>query len=1089
MNNGNFKLYNASAGSGKTFTLIKEFLLLSLSSDYPNFKNILAVTFTNKAANEMKMKVLNNLKEIINDKTNSSDMKKILMEEIQIDENRLVKRAILLYDNILHNYSDLNISTIDAFAQKISRSFAKELNLPNQYKVLLDDEDLLDELIKRIDNKINKDDALLTKVLSQYIKYQVGEENSWHIESPIKSFVKKLLKEDAYKKGETSEISLIDENQYNEIEEYLVNKIDSLRKTIQEDVKFIEEIFSKIDTDSVNKNFLSLVNKIKKSIDIAPQYLNNKTITGVLYEGKKWFTGKKRPNISDADEVKLIDYYKDIIEKQKSYFFANIVRKNLYLYVLRGTLLTVIRQFMDDTNKVHISEFNKRISDIIGGCSVPFIYERIGEKYKHYFIDEFQDTSLLQWLNFLPLINNSLSEGKMNLLVGDAKQAIYRFRSGEVEQIIQLPKIYKNPGTEVSIECEENFRNQIFKNYLEVNHRSRKNIVRFNNSFYRKSREYIENKDYRSVYEDRMEQKYKDKKGSDGYVKVEIFDQKKLLEESKNNSTVGKKKTQKDVYREAVKESILRDINILVEKNFDYKDITILVRNNSDGSDIAAFLTSNGIRVISSDSILIKSSNKVQLIIAALRYMLNENNDVAKLTLSYYQELCKNENACVLSNSLDYNIDAEKLLELRNSAFSIYDLCSMIVKMYGFSVVEDVFLHYFMGVIHDWQNSENCGISAFLEYWDKKCNELCVKTASKENAVEIMTIHKSKGLAFEVVMYPYAITKVPERFHGGEKWLPIKDNLQDMNDIPYLEDFILPVNSSLVGTDLEHFYTEEYEKSVFDDFNIMYVATTRPKSAMYIYTENSDSKSNPCNFFVEYMSDTANHCYKEYSDKEEVTFREDFEFRKEELAFSEVYSLGEIAYEVKKEDEGIRELGLEEKTSVKTIDWQTKLKFDSDPTMFIAREDAKYKPNEWGNLVHDIMSKINTLEDMPNVFEQYVKEGAIDEERAKLLMDKFDKVVRLPEIREAFSKDAVVRNEMSILTKEGMLRPDRYVELPEKVVIIDYKTGPHDEKYYGKQQDYMRALLDMGVEKKIECHLLYIVEEPYSIPVYLDRLF
>ena len=206
MNNGNFKLYNASAGSGKTFTLIKEFLLLSLSSDYTNFKNILAVTFTNKAANEMKMKVLNNLKEIINDKTNSSDMKKILMEEIQIDENRLVKRAILLYDNILHNYSDLNISTIDAFAQKISRSFAKELNLPNQYKVLLDDEDLLDELIKRIDNKINKDDALLTKVLSQYIKYQVGEENSWHIESPIKSFVKKLLKEDAYKKGETSGI-------------------------------------------------------------------------------------------------------------------------------------------------------------------------------------------------------------------------------------------------------------------------------------------------------------------------------------------------------------------------------------------------------------------------------------------------------------------------------------------------------------------------------------------------------------------------------------------------------------------------------------------------------------------------------------------------------------------------------------------------------------------------------------------------------------------------------------------------------------------------------------------------------------------
>ena len=185
----NFKLYNASAGSGKTFTLIKEFFILSLSSDFPSYKNILAVTFTNKAASEMKTKILDNLKGIIYDDMDFEGMKNALLEELKIEEKLLKQRATRLYKNILHNYSDLRVSTIDGFVQQISRSFAKELNLPNQYRLLIDEDDMIDELIQHINDKINKDDELITHTLSQYIKYQVSEEKSRNIEYYLRTFI------------------------------------------------------------------------------------------------------------------------------------------------------------------------------------------------------------------------------------------------------------------------------------------------------------------------------------------------------------------------------------------------------------------------------------------------------------------------------------------------------------------------------------------------------------------------------------------------------------------------------------------------------------------------------------------------------------------------------------------------------------------------------------------------------------------------------------------------------------------------------------------------------------------------------------
>lgn len=1087
----NFKLYNASAGSGKTFTLIKEFFVLSLASNNLSYKNILAVTFTNKAANELKTKILDYLSGIIKNDDKANGMKDAVMNELKIDENVFKERASRLYDSILHNYSDLRVSTIDGFVQKISRSFAKELNLPNQYRLLVDDDDIIDDLIQCINDKINRDDDFLTNILSQYIKFQVSEEKSKNIEFYLRKFISELFKENAYKKGEAFEQNLIDGKQYKEIEEYLDDKISGYKISINSNIDKINSFNADNSlTDEEYASVLpSMLRKIKDDINVKPTDILNKTVKGILYEGKKWHSSKyKKAHIDDAKIQELLGYFTQIVEKHADLYLVNIVRKDLYLYVLRGTLFNIINQYIEGTNKVHISEFNKRISDVIGDCSVPFIYERIGEKFKHFFIDEFQDTSVLQWFNFLPLLNNSMSEGKMNLLVGDAKQAIYRFRNGEVEQIIQLPKIYKNPNTPLTQECQTNFEDRISKEYLKINYRSKRNIIKFNNSFFRNTRNLLENRQYRFVYENKMEQEYRKNNEYDGYVNVELIDEDKIVNEEKNKR--GKSITHTEstaIYKNSIKHSLLKNINELKEKGYKLSDITILVRTNKEGSDIAEFLTDNDVRVISSESILLKSSDKVQLIIYALKYLMNENSDIIELSLSHYQNLCKKSNPDFdVQKTFDYDINKEDLLELRGKAFSLYDLCCRVMKIYDVNAIDDIYLHYFMNLVQEWQSREDNDITDFLDFWDKKSNTFYVKAASKENAVEIMTIHKSKGLDFKIVMCPYVGVRIPCSFKGGKRWISFKNDSKLLADMPYLEEFILPISSSLVGTKMEDYYKEEYDKESFDELNVLYVAMTRPVDMLFIYSTLKGKD----NFFMDYFTKSTNHYYAEYDDNDEISFKEDFRFNVDENDYGVVYSLGELAENKSENKQTANELVIDKSHNYRTIDWFKIDSFELTPIVSgpVTMEDA-YLPKERGIVVHEILSKINTFDDAEIVLDKYKKDDIIDEEFSQYLLKKFKEIENLKEIKDAYSKDAVIRNEMSILTKDGVLRPDRYAELDDKVIVIDYKTGVPNVKYYKKQQDYMIALQEMGIKKKIEGYLLYIGDKVTVETVCLDQLF
>ncbi|MBO7287845.1 MAG: UvrD-helicase domain-containing protein [Bacteroidales bacterium] len=1099
MKTGQFKLYTASAGSGKTYTLVKEYLTLALSSENVSSKDILAVTFTNKAANEMKAKILSYLNGFIIGEPDKN-MWNDVIKALNIDESVLMRRSKDLYDNILHNYSDFNISTIDSFVQQIARSFAKELNLPAQYRVLLDDDDLLDGLIQCIDERIGNDDDSITEILTDFVDFQLNEENSLRIDALLREFVTKLLKESAYKKGEILNLNEFLDDKYIQVKESLEGSYKKIKSDIASDIQDIRDFESEFDIATTDYNsgtrgLPSMLIKIEKDVNVSPSSLVGVTISKIFSEEKNWFSksiDKKSIDEINKSGINVLKLYEKLADDHKKLFYVNLIRKNLYLYALRSTLLGVVNQHISDTNKVHISEFNKRISDILGDCSIPFIYEKIGSRYKHFFIDEFQDTSLLQWHNFLPLVNNGLSENNMSLLVGDAKQAIYRFRSGEVEQIMNLPSIYGAEKNEFYTECENNLRTRLCKKSLEYNFRSKKNIIDFNNSFFKLSKHKLTSEDYRKVYDD-LHQKCPKEYSYDGFVRVEIFDMEKF-------SADGNEKPNKQ-YKDAVKESIFNDINTLKEKGFALRDIAILVRSNFDGADIAEFLSKKNVPVISSDSILLKSSDKVRLIILTLKCLIDDKNEVDKLALSFYKNICSGVDSYDVEKALKDDFDFDKIYGLRNQSYSIYDLCCSIIRIYGFNIIEDEFLQYFMNLVLEWQNTDNNGIDAFIEHWDKKSDTFFVKITADIDAVQIMTIHKSKGLEFKVVMYPYAYVKVPGNFRGSEKWL-LSDEFEMLKNIPNIDSFILPINKSLLGTDLEHHYTEELEKAAFDDFNIMYVAMTRAKELLFVYTNNkakSDTDENSTdsyNFFVDYFNaDNGYFIANSAGERVDVAEKEDVDFIKNSYQLvdndkSIKYELGNIEYHKENDKNDTKDiLELEKGDVPESQEWASVLKFEPDPTMFWAENDNDYSPREWGNLVHDILSQINTIDDADKVFHHYINEGSIDRYEVEKLRKQFGKIVEIKEIKDAYLKDAIVKNEMGILVsgeneeENEVLRPDRYAELDDRVVLIDYKTGEHHEKYNKQMKNYVDALRGMGIEKNIDAYLLYIRKDDEEIDI------
>ncbi len=1034
-NLSNFQVYNASAGSGKTFTLVKEYLKVLLNSnDVFRFQKILAITFTNKAAGEMKERVLENLEEFSQGKEN--DLFQIIIKEISIDKEKVKERSKKILDAILQNYSAFSITTIDSFTHRVIKSFAYDLGLPLNFEVEMDAISLLNEAVDVLISKIGTDTDL-TKLLIDFSLEKTDDDASWDISVELNEFSRILLNED-------------DNKHFRELADKKLSDFTNLKSKLSKAQYQIKLRFSEIGKQGLRiiegtqldakdfyrsmlpNHFLALSENFTKAKFFEESKLRERI------EENNFYSKSKSNDIKSAIEGILPELLTLYMESEKLYqqFLMNrLALKSVIPLAVLNYINVELTNIKEENNIRLNAEFNQLISDNIKDQPAPFIYERIGERFMHYFIDEMQDTSVLQWENIIPLIDNSLAQEDSNLLlVGDGKQAIYRWRGGKAEQFISLGSSTDNP-----FHIEKEIKT------LETNFRSYTEVIDFNNQFFNHTANFFENQNYKKLFIEGNKQLTTAKKG--GLVSLSFLDK----EEDKEDEQLK--------YPKKILETIEK-----ASKSFSLNEICVLVRKKKDGIAVANYLSENGINIISSETLLLDNSASVKFIVHVLQIIQHPNDKEALLEVLYFLhyhlklEIAKN---LFISEMIQKSIDIvfeelkiyEVFFELSNfHQLPFYEKVEEIIRCFKLIDSSDAYVQFFLDIILE-QQRKGTSIQEFLEFWEEKKANLSIVAPESGNAVQIMTIHKSKGLEFPVVIFPYDL----------EIYRQIKPKIW-FDDLPtYFEGFnelLVPYTKELKlinETGLE-IHNQQRSALELDNFNLLYVALTRAVEQLHIITEyriDTKAKKENTNYysgiFINYLKE------KNYWNDGQLDYS--FGESKRASVQKEIFSLAEV------QEEFI------------STSWQAhNIHMLASASKLWNTEQGK--AIEFGNLIHEMMSKIMTQQDISRVIHQYEQQGIIDRKQSAAIEKDINKIVTHPELQEYYAKNAVVYNEREIVDVDNqILIPDRLV-LSEnnEVTILDYKTGKPSKSYHQQLLKYERVLksINYKVSKKL---LIYINEE------------
>jgi ATP-dependent exoDNAse (exonuclease V) beta subunit len=1049
--NSSFRVYNASAGSGKTFSLVKEYLkkVLETTSKF-QFQKILAITFTNKAAAEMKDRVLQNLK--LFSEGSDNQMSVLIQEELSLDKKTLQERSKTILEAILQNYAAFNITTIDSFTHKIIRNFAYDLGLPLNFEVEMDGTRLLSEAVDILISKIGENKEL-TQILIDYAIGKIEDDKSWDIAYDLNTSAKLLLNEEDF-----LQLQRLDGKSLKDFR-MLERKLKKKQREIASHFSHLGEKGSQIidGLDVDGKDFVygdlpKFFNKLKtfSKIEIGKLYSNQRLVknmeAGVLYSASK---SDQIKQCIDAVSEPLQTLYSEIEyyynKEYPRYVLSQFVLKNLIPLAVLKNIQEELQTIKNQNNICLNSEFNQLISEKIKDEPAPFIYERIGEKFQNYFIDEMQDTSGLQWQNLIPLIKNALSQEKGSLLlVGDAKQAIYRWRGGKSEQFIALYQQEKREHNNPFL-VEKNIEN------LDTNYRSYSEIVQFNNLFFTHACQFFENPEYKELYQIGNHQKENNRKG--GYVQLNFIPKKELDADEK---------------KRAFAEQVLASVKGLPEAR-PKSDVCVLVRSKKEGVVISDVLTQNGISIISSETLLVQNDPKVQFVIQLLSYIQNPLDTNAKfLTLSFlYQHLNILE---------DEHRFYQSFLEKKGEAFyrhlssiGVHFNCQSFLKMPFYESVEELmrsfglfeesnaFVTCFLDFVLEFQRNKIANIAAFLDYWETKKENLSITAVENDNAVRIMTIHKSKGLEFPIVIFPCDVQVSKEQ--NPTIWYDALE--EDLFDRFETSLVTCSEKLSLTGDLGTAMYKKRNQEVVLDNINLLYVALTRAVEELYVITDYKiDAKGNEntawfSGMFISYLrtlsgENSWNEERLEYVFGEKIVVAKD---QKTELATSLEKSVGIISSSW--ENHGISIVSNSSKN------WGTK------------QEEAI----EYGLLVHEMLSKIQYKEEATAVVQQYILQGLVKKEAGESILHQLEKVLSHPELKPYFQKGKKIVCERALLNEEGQkLIPDRLVFEGNQVAILDYKTGKIEKSYRAQVMMYADLLEKMGYEVKKKL-LIYLGEK------------
>lgn len=1033
MQDAPYKIYNASAGSGKTYTLAKEYLKIILSSDFNrNYRSILAITFTNKAVNEMKQRILGSLFSFgkLSDENDVPSMLADISQELGIDAKTLRNRSKKVLKEILHNYAFFDVSTIDKFTHRLIRTFAKDLKLPQNFEVVLDTKLLLDEAIAKLINKAGTDKQL-TKVLIDFALEKIDGDKSWDIALDLQKIGILLFNENQAPHLKKLEDKGIDD--FLELKKELLYQIQSHEAKI---VAMATEILAIIEDNHLEYNnfksgyFPKFIAKIASgdlSMDFNAGWKQN-------FEAEPLYT-KTCPQgikaVLDGLHPRFISLFHGIRDHHSALSLA----KNGYNNIVPLTVLSAIQQEIKTLERerdlLPISSFNSIISKEIKDQPAPFIYERIGEKYRHYFIDEFQDTSEMQWNNLIPLIGNALEseDGQGNvgslLLVGDAKQAIYRWRGGKAEQFLNLIDLKENPF--------------VFPPYtanLPANYRSHEEIIKFNNDFFTVTSPFLANTVYNKLFVEGNSQNYNNKKG--GLVQLSFIDAEEPLGEDAEYCNL-----------------VMKTLEEVLQKKYSLKDVCILTRKKKHGILLADFLMHNNIPIISSETLLLNSNSKVRFLVNLLHYSLQPKEmERCYEILGFLSQDLENRHQFI-------NANMDKVSRLLMDAYgfnvdiigqsSVYDSLEYAIKKFGLADSSDAYITYFLDVVLEVEQKEGANTQVFLAYWDKKRDSLSITAPENVDAVQIMTVHKSKGLEFPIVIFPYANTNIYEE-RDAKLWLPV-------NPVFFMgfEEILINKKQEVVGYGplAEEIYNTEQQKLELDAFNLLYVALTRAVKGLYVIskkdlTSKGEHKPNYYSgLFIHYLKqkqlwEGTKNCYRFGNLEMQAAFPDQIG---QQEKITHIYTY--------KERPGFRIL-----TKAGAL-WDTQ------------RGTALSK----GNLLHYVMGLIETNEDIDSAIDMLVRKGDISHDDIPGMKQRIKAIAEHPKLSVHFQKGNLIRNEQDILTNNGkVLRPDRLVIKDNRITIIDYKTGKRNPAYHEQLYSYADALEAMGyeIENKI---LVYINED------------
>ncbi|WP_028889997.1 UvrD-helicase domain-containing protein [Tenacibaculum ovolyticum] len=1032
-NSSAFQVYNASAGSGKTFTLVKEYLKVLLNSDdIFTFQKILAITFTNKAAGEMKERVLENLQEFSEGKEN--DLFQLISNEIEVDKATIKYRSKQIIDAVLQNYSAFSITTIDSFTHKIIKSFAYDLGLSLNFEVEMDAVSLLNEAVDVLISKIGTDKNL-TKLLIDFSLDKADDDKSWDISRELNEFSRILLNED-------------DTKHFRKLADKKLADFTDLKSKLSKHQKEIKTRFIEIGNNALQiiedaqighkdfyrsmfpNHFLALASTPEKAKFFEDSKLRERV------EENNFYAKSKSDAIKNAIEAVLPDLLSLYRESERLYqqFLMNkLALKSIIPLAVLNHINLELTRIKEDNNIRLNAEFNQLISDNIKDQPAPFIYERIGQRFMHYFIDEMQDTSVLQWKNIIPLIDNALAQENSNLLlVGDGKQAIYRWRGGKAEQFISLGSAVDNPF-HVPKEIKT----------LETNYRSYTEVIDFNNQFFQHTSNFLQNENYKQLFIEGNKQLKTVKEG--GFVSLSFLDK----EDEKENEVLKYPK------------KILETIRGL-ENDFSLNEICVLVRKKKDGIAVANYLSENGINIISSETLLLQNSAKVNFIVGVLQVIQHSNDKETLLEVLYFlyehlqlkvdkhlfiSEIIHQPNEIVFKELIKYKLSFD-LSTFHQLPF--YEKVEEIIRSFKLINSSDAYVQFFLDVVLE-QQRKGTSIQEFLDFWEVKKANLSIVAPESGNAVQVMTIHKSKGLEFPVVIFPYDLeiyrqvnpkvwlNQLPESFEGFKELLvPFNKDLKSIN------------NRSL------EIYDQQREELELDNFNLLYVALTRSVEQLHVITEYKISTKGEENtnfysgIFINYL-------------KEKGLWNDD------ELEYSfgntsRVSQRKEIASIAEVQEEFI------------TTPWQEhNIHMLASASKLWNNEQGK--AIEFGNLIHEMMAKIITKNDVEIIVNKYEQEGIINKEQAKTIYIDINKIVNHIELQNYYSKNVTIYNEREIVDVDNQIMiPDRLVVENDEVTIIDYKTGKPSKSYHQQLLRYERVLKSMNfkVDKKL---LIYINEE------------